>query len=83
VDALVSRTKKVFIKALAHKMLFKSMAPGVPLSPEPVITRWGTWIDAAIYYCDHFQVLKNVDSMKTEDARAIEAAHSPLRISAC
>jgi hypothetical protein len=33
------------------------------------------WIDAAIYYCNHFQVVKHtVDSMKTEDARATEAA---------
>jgi hypothetical protein len=51
------------------------MALGVPLPPVTVITRWGTWTDAAIYYSDHFQVVKNiVDSMKTEDARAIEAA---------
>jgi hypothetical protein len=39
----------------ARKMEF--MVAGVPLPPEPVIRRWGTWIDATIYYCVHFQVV--------------------------
>jgi hypothetical protein len=51
------------------------MALGVPLPPEPDITMRGTWIDAAICYCNHFQVGKdNVDLMKTENARATEDA---------
>jgi hypothetical protein len=46
---------------------------------EPVITRLGMWIDAIIYGCDHCQVVKNiVDSIKTEEARAIEAAQEQL-----
>ncbi|PNF19043.1 hypothetical protein B7P43_G11713 [Cryptotermes secundus] len=74
VDALVSRTKKIFIKAPARKIHFKAAAPGVPLPPEPIITRWRTWTDAAIYHCDHFQIVKNIiHSMKMEDVRAIEA----------
>jgi hypothetical protein len=73
-DALISRTK-IFIKPPACKMQFKSMVPGVPLPPKPMITRWGTSIDATVYYCDHFQVVKNtVDSM--EDVRATEAAQN-------
>ena len=44
VDSLVSQTKKFFVKAPSRKQLFKSTAPSVPLPPEPVITRWGTWI---------------------------------------
>jgi hypothetical protein len=59
-------------------MQFKSMASDDPLPPEPVITRWGTWTDATIYFCEHFHVVKNtvrVESIKTEDARATEAAY--------
>jgi hypothetical protein len=33
VNALISRTKKIFVKAPARKMQFKPMAPGVPLPP--------------------------------------------------
>jgi hypothetical protein len=54
VDALMSR-KKIFVKAPARKMHFKSMAPGVPLPPEPVITRWGTWTDATFTIANIFR----------------------------
>lgn len=29
------------------------------LSPQPIITRWGTWLSAANYYCLNFQEIKN------------------------
>jgi hypothetical protein len=29
--------------------------PGIPLPPQPVLTRWGTWLDAAMYYADNFE----------------------------
>lgn len=75
VDSLVSQTKKIFVKAPSRKQLFKSTAPSVPLPPEPVITRWGTWIDAAIYYCDHFQIVKRViEILNPDDAAAIASA---------
>jgi len=32
----------------------------MPLPPEPVITRWGTWLNAAMFYADHFETFKNV-----------------------
>jgi hypothetical protein len=49
------RMKKIFVKAPARKMHFNPVAPGVPLPPEPVVTRWGTWTDAAIYYATIFR----------------------------
>jgi hypothetical protein len=50
-------------------------------APEPVITRWG-WLDATIYYCSHFQVVKNIaDSLKMEDVKAIEAAQEHISCS--
>jgi hypothetical protein len=42
----------------------------------------GTWTDATVYYCDHFQLGKNiVDSTKTEVAKAIEAAQQQFSCS--
>lgn len=73
VDNLVSNTKKVFVKAPSRRELFKSQAPDIPLPPQPIITRWGTWIDACVYYCDNFQTVKCVvDSLEAQDARAIQ-----------
>ncbi|XP_036322420.1 uncharacterized protein LOC118736432 [Rhagoletis pomonella] len=75
VDGLISKTKKVFIKAPSRKDQFKMIAPGVPFPPEPVITRWGTLLSACAYYCEHFEAVKNViNSFNSLDARAIEEA---------
>ena len=30
------------------------------MPPEPVITRWGTWIKAAIFYAEHFEAIKEI-----------------------
>ena len=37
---------------------FKTMAPGIPLPPQPIVTRWGTWLTAALYYCEHFPIIE-------------------------
>jgi hypothetical protein len=34
--------------------------PDVALPPEPVLTRWGTWIQAVNLYNEHFDVVKSV-----------------------
>lgn len=46
--------KKVFFKAPYHINLFKNLTPGVSLPPEPIITRWGVWLNAVNYYCEYF-----------------------------
>ena len=40
--------------------MYKDRLPGVSLPPEPVITRWGTWIKAAIFYAEHFEAIKEI-----------------------
>lgn len=46
VDILISCGKKIFSKAPSRVILFKEKLPHVPLPPQPVITRWRTWLDA-------------------------------------
>ncbi|CAH0563087.1 unnamed protein product [Brassicogethes aeneus] len=36
------------------------MLPDVPMPPAPVLTRWGTWLEAAFFYADNFEGVKNV-----------------------
>lgn len=44
----------------------------MPLPPEPIITRFGTWIVAAIYYCDNFDAVRSVvDFFERDDAASI------------
>ncbi|XP_050513406.1 uncharacterized protein LOC126889302 [Diabrotica virgifera virgifera] len=60
VNKLISNVKKVFLKAPLRVQMYKEKLPGVNLPPEPVITRWGTWIKAAIFYANHFDAIKDV-----------------------
>ena len=56
VDNLVARVKVASIKNKSKRAQFKHI--GSP--PEPVVTRWGTWLKAADYYADNLiEVKKN------------------------
>ncbi|KAE9534788.1 hypothetical protein AGLY_008080 [Aphis glycines] len=63
VDNLISNGKKIFLKALSRVLFFKTELPDIPLPSQPIITRWGTWLEAAIYYSDHFQDFSRVVNM--------------------
>ncbi|KAJ4439557.1 hypothetical protein ANN_07681 [Periplaneta americana] len=42
------------------------------LPPKLIITRWGIWIDASVYYCNNFQVVKSVvATLESRVAKAI------------
>ncbi len=80
VDKLIYNTKKVFVKAPLRIECFHTMNPGLPLPPEPVLTRWGTWLEAAIYYANNFdQVRVVIDSFDENDAASIHNAKELYR----
>jgi hypothetical protein len=58
VNKLVSNIKKVFLKVLYHAQVYKEIFPDVSLLPEPVLTRWGTWLEAAVFNCKNFEKFK-------------------------
>lgn len=70
VDKLISSIKNFFLKAPSRIQLFKTLAPGLALPPEPVLTRWGTWISAALYYAKNFEKLSEVVAALSEDEAA-------------
>ncbi|CAN7985942.1 unnamed protein product, partial [Ixodes hexagonus] len=67
-DLLVSNTKKAFLKAPSRVASFGGAAPDVPLPPQPIRTRWGTWINAVAYYRRHFNLPNFVLEQLTDDA---------------
>lgn len=72
VDRLVSNVKKIFLKAPSRVLLFKEMAPEIPLPPQPVLTRWGTWLSAALYYAEHFEKIQEIVAcLQDEDSAAV------------
>lgn len=61
-DHLISSVKRIFRKAPTRIEYFKMMAPNLALPAQPIITRWGTWLKAASYCSENFQVLKDIIS---------------------
>lgn len=60
VNKIISQVKKVFRKSPKRVKAFKTKFPKVPLPPMPVKTRWGTWLEAAFYYCEHLDSVVEV-----------------------
>ena len=50
VDKLIAETKAVFTKSPKRIREFHNMCTGIPEPPQSVLTKWGTWINAAFYY---------------------------------
>ncbi|KAK3895858.1 hypothetical protein Pcinc_000472 [Petrolisthes cinctipes] len=58
---------------LGDETEFKEIAPSTPLLPSPVVTRWGSWIDAATYYGKNFDVIEAViATFDPEEAQSIQ-----------
>lgn len=62
VDRFIALMKAVFLKCNSRVQLFRNKAPNIPLPPAPVITRWGTWLKAVVYYALHWNVILEVQN---------------------
>ena len=56
-DEFISNMKKLLLNSPKRIHLWKEICQ-IPLPPQPVITRWGTWLKAAYYYVNNFKVIK-------------------------
>ncbi|KAK3895413.1 hypothetical protein Pcinc_000865 [Petrolisthes cinctipes] len=73
VNRVIANIKKIFLKAPSRTVRFKEIAPSTPLVPSPVVTRWGSWIDAAMYYGKNFDVIEAViATFDPEEAQRIQ-----------
>ncbi|KRX32082.1 hypothetical protein T05_16299, partial [Trichinella murrelli] len=72
--------KKVFLKAPSRVQLFKEMAPEIPLPPQPVLTRWGTWLSAVFYYAENFKKIQEIIScFEEEESTAVKIVHEIMQ----
>ncbi|KAF4524612.1 hypothetical protein B566_EDAN013546 [Ephemera danica] len=75
VNKWISLIKKVFVKAPRRIEMFRDMFPNLALPPEPILIRFGTWLDAAVYHCKNFEKIKEVlYKFDDEDSVAIKQA---------
>lgn len=79
-NSLVSNVRKIFVKAPTRVQLYKERYPDIRLPPEPILTRWGTWLDAAMFYAEHFEKIKSVVmDLDPSEALAIRKAQATLQ----
>ncbi|CAH1107049.1 unnamed protein product [Psylliodes chrysocephalus] len=72
--------KKVFLKAPLRVQIYEEKLPGVPLPPKPVITRWGTWLEAVFFYFEHCDEIQLVMSEFNDNiSEAIREAKKILK----
>ena len=71
--------KMVFLKASSRISSFKEKLD-LPLPPEPILTRWGTWVQEVEYHARHFDSLKNFlcNDLDASDAASIAMAQNML-----
>jgi hypothetical protein len=75
VDKLISSVKKIFRKASNRVQLFKDKAPHLQLPPEPIITRWSTWIITSNNYCENIEIIRKIlEKLDADDAVSIKEA---------
>lgn len=79
VDKVIAFFKQILRKAPSRVSLYKEQYPTLPLPPVPVLTRWGSWIEACIFYSKNFQSLKNFVFLLPNDARSIEQCKELLQ----
>lgn len=73
VNNWISIVKRIFVKAPGRVNSFRNSFPGIPLPPAPIITRWGTWLDACFYYAENFHAFEQfLPGLDTNDSEAIE-----------
>jgi len=53
--------------------------PEVPLPAEPVVTRWGTWLNAAIFYAKHFTELKTLILQLVDTSQCVVKSQELLK----
>ena len=62
----------MFRKAPRRISMFREKNLDLPLPPSPCLTRWGTWLSAALYYAEHFEAIKEtVGELDQRDAESI------------
>jgi len=67
INKLINNVKKSFLKAPSRVQIYKELLPGKPLPPEPIITRWGTWIEAVIFTSHNYEGIKSVFERLNDD----------------
>lgn len=80
VNSLINSGKKFFLKAPTRIQVYREHLKDVPLPPQPILTRWGTWIEAALFYCENYNSFKDiVNSFDATSAQSVSDCQTTLQ----
>lgn len=79
-NKLISSIKKVFNKSPQRMQTYRELCPGLRDPPQPVLTRWGTWLSAAVFYAENLPAIRTViGHFNPADAQSIRDAAEVLQ----
>ena len=78
IDEIVATIKRATIKNIHRKKDFHDA--GLPSSPDPVITRWATWLRAALYYSENLPAVRTIVNNWTSAGLLVSRAKDAINV---
>ena len=75
-DNLISSIKAATIKNKDRRSLFT--AAGLSAPPQPILTRWSTWLEASFFYAENFHIVKQIVSSFEDSGKLVERAKEAI-----
>lgn len=70
VDFLIGQVKASTVKSKQRRSLFAEI--GYP--PQPIVTRWASWLQAAFYYAEHLPAVRRIVEGYDDDGILVQRA---------
>ena len=78
IDEVITTIKAATIKNKDRKKDFHDA--GLPSPPDPVITRWATWLRAALYYSDNLPAVRTIVNNWTSAGLLVSRAKDAINV---
>ena len=78
IDEVIATIKAATIKNKNRKKDFHDA--GLPSPPDPVITRWATWLRAALYYSDNLPAVRTIVNNWTSAGLLVSRAKDAINV---
>ena len=78
IDKIIATIKAATIKNKDRKKDFHDAS--LPSPPDPVITRWATWLRAALYYSEHLPAVRTIVNNWTSAGLLVSRAKDAINV---
>jgi len=73
INSLISFFKQIMVKSPLREYQFQQKT-GLSLPVKPVLTRWGTWLNAVFYYAENYAKIKEFITELVDSSKVIISA---------